>query len=152
MIVTANKKMIVSRMLAHLQACEKIYHAAVFSTVPNYTSLVFSKGIFTGREKIKISVNNKPPENAIISVEHGAQIARRSFLKLCVMQLKKIANAEEGEEIPALVFYKNAAFTADEEIKFPRRCEILDNGLKTGKNEWSAGGVAFKTREQDFPF
>lgn len=80
MIVTANKKMIVSRMLAHLQACEKIYHAAVFSTVPNYTSLVFSKGIFTGREKIKISVNNKPPENAIISVEHGAGMSPKKSI------------------------------------------------------------------------
>lgn len=146
--------MMISRMLAHLQACGKIYHDTAFSTVPNFTSLVFSLGLFTGQEKIKMSVNNRPPENAIISVEHGIglELDRKIFLKMCAAQLKKIADAKEGEEIPALVFYKNAVFTTDDEINFPRRCEILDNGLETGKKRWSAGGVVFKTREQDFPF
>ena len=154
MVITKKRKMMFSRMLEPLQACEKIYNATAFSTVPNYTNLVLSNGLFTGREKIKISVSNRPAENAIISVEHGIgdQLSPKKFLKMCTVQLKKIADAQEGAEIAPLVIRKNAGLIIVDELNFSRRCEILKNNLETGKINWSAGGVVIKTRDQDVPF
>ena len=114
MVITVGRKMMFSRMLEPLQACEKIYNATAFSTVPNYTNLVLSKGLFTGREKIKISVSNRPAENAIISVEHGIgdQLSPKKFLKMCTVQLKKIADAREGADRPRRGLMEKAASPA----------------------------------------
>lgn len=83
-----------NKFLPLMRACEELYERAYFSTVPGNFQCLILDG-----EKIAVKVKSTVPPNAIIAMEHGADIKRKLFLRLCAVRLKQ-------EDAPALIIYK----------------------------------------------
>lgn len=148
-ITQDRKNLLRSHFWSASRKCEEIYGRCRFSTVPNFTFLYFSRGLFSSCEKIKIGVSSTPPENAIVIYEHGAEISKKAFLKACGEQLKKVLGTPEGEAIAPLEILKKPPVCGCQEFK--RRWEIENKKLPTGRKGWSKGTPP-PPEPEDLPF